>query len=372
MDEKSRFLDALSFNSTRILKLIWKQRGVSRIEIAHRLDVDKSTVSKLVGELMERGLVEECAEGETSPLGGRKPVHLAILPGWGCSVGVELQPERVITSVLDLNGTPLIEESSEAEFAGGTVAALRKALDKAVRRARKAGLSVLGAGVGLPGIIDPGAGIVHRSYPLDIAEPLEVARPLSEALDLDVSVEKDAFCCCWPELLSGKARSNALYLLGEFRQIHTAEKGRMGIGVGFGLLLDGRVHHGSDFSAGEFMSILRARDRPSQFSADWEVVSAARDDPARFAEIARELALNVAMLVNTLNLTRVVVCGGFARHADILLAEVAAAIRRNWSYETEVACELAVSEFGESTVAQGAAVMEMSRLLTHSQDALTV
>ena len=35
-------------NVSRILRLVWQKRGISRIEIASQLGIDKSTVTKIV------------------------------------------------------------------------------------------------------------------------------------------------------------------------------------------------------------------------------------------------------------------------------------------------------------------------------------
>ena len=40
-----------------VLEFIWHQRQVSRTEIARTLGVSRSTVSRLVGQLLETGLV---------------------------------------------------------------------------------------------------------------------------------------------------------------------------------------------------------------------------------------------------------------------------------------------------------------------------
>ncbi|HPX47618.1 MAG TPA: MarR family transcriptional regulator, partial [Treponemataceae bacterium] len=40
-------------NISRVLRLIWQQKGISRIEIAQQLGIDKSTVTKIVSSLEE-------------------------------------------------------------------------------------------------------------------------------------------------------------------------------------------------------------------------------------------------------------------------------------------------------------------------------
>ena len=48
-------------NRSRILRVIWHHPGTSRVDVAALLGLDKSTVSSIVTELIETGLVREAA-----------------------------------------------------------------------------------------------------------------------------------------------------------------------------------------------------------------------------------------------------------------------------------------------------------------------
>ena len=63
-------------NTSRILRLVWQKKGISRVEIANTLNLDKSTVTKIVSSLNDIGIINEIAQGETGPQGGRKPIYL--------------------------------------------------------------------------------------------------------------------------------------------------------------------------------------------------------------------------------------------------------------------------------------------------------
>src|SRR5574344_2030840 len=96
-------------NVSRILRLIWQQKGISRVEIASKLGIDKSTVTKNVATLKEVGIIHEIAEGVTGPQGGRKPIFLEITPRFACVGGVEINPERFVCCLLDLHGSVLFQ-----------------------------------------------------------------------------------------------------------------------------------------------------------------------------------------------------------------------------------------------------------------------
>ena len=100
-------------NRSRILRVIWHHPGTSRVDVANRLGLDKSTVSAIVTELIEGGLVREMAEGESSPQGGRRPVQLELNAEYGFVLGVELQPDFFRAVLKDLSGTAIRDWEAE-------------------------------------------------------------------------------------------------------------------------------------------------------------------------------------------------------------------------------------------------------------------
>ena len=59
-------------NSTLVLRLLWRERQISRADIARHTGLSPSTVSAIVTELEQAGLVREIGAGTSR--GGRRPV----------------------------------------------------------------------------------------------------------------------------------------------------------------------------------------------------------------------------------------------------------------------------------------------------------
>ncbi len=57
-------------NTSNVLKTIWNNKGISRIDIAKKLKLDKSTVTVIVNNLIDKNYVIEIVEGEAGPKGG--------------------------------------------------------------------------------------------------------------------------------------------------------------------------------------------------------------------------------------------------------------------------------------------------------------
>jgi len=79
--------------------------------------------------------------------------------------------------------------------------------------------------------------------------------------------------------------------------------------------------------------------------------------------VAREIGRNVALLVNTLDLSHVFIGGSIERHRSILVPVIQEEVSRNWPYGDKV-ITIELSELGEQIVAYGAASMFLERLFS--------
>ena len=90
--------------AARIVRTIWQNPRISRVGIAERLSLDKSTVTNQVSRLIEIGLVEEMDEGSAGTRGGRRPIHLAMKRSFGLVIGIEIQHESYVAVAVDFGG----------------------------------------------------------------------------------------------------------------------------------------------------------------------------------------------------------------------------------------------------------------------------
>ena len=355
-------------NITRVLRTIYLRQGLSRVEISKILDLNKSTVSKIVSLLEETGIVETAAVGDAGPTGGRRPLQLRVHPNWGCIMGVEIQTEAYTVVGINLQGDVFFSHTEPLDL---RTIPLVDAFTGIVRRflpdLEATGMPLLGIGVGLPGFVDPLRGVLCASKPLEQYEEIFFVRQAREQLNISIPilVDNDANCGCWGELAfrHSERPRNFLFVLGELRK-HTIKMDDYRImALGMGLVLNGQVHHGEDYSAGEFRSILYKSHQVNQFSVTDEQARLFLQNREVDQMIVEELAAHLAFLVNVLNLRKVVIGGPM----EILKEDIALAVRRlirtNWAYPQEVRCEVATSRLGEQAVAYGAAGMYLEHLI---------
>jgi predicted NBD/HSP70 family sugar kinase len=355
-----------TINLHRVLRSIWVNPEVSRSWLAVALGLDKSTVTKIVAELLRRGIVEESAEGQAGERGGRKPVYLSVKRDFGCVLGLEIQTERYTAAAIDLDGGVLYSRSAPFSTDGKQIPSIFMDIVSEVTHDLEArGLKLLGVGVGLSGLVDSARGIIRQSLPLGITAPLDFYSSSARLLGVPLCIDNDANCGCWAELIRNRKAQprEFLFLLGEFRKERMDDTNGGGVSVGMGLVIGGRVHLGANSSAGEFRSVFRVSETKSQFSLPPDIMRKAEGEEEAFRQVAVELSRNLALLVNTLDLSRVFIGGSIEKYRSMLIPILEEQIQGNWPYgKKDVIIEL--SQLGELVVAYGAAAMFLERLFS--------
>ncbi|MGW1375468.1 ROK family transcriptional regulator [Streptomyces sp. NPDC002446] len=245
-------------NRSAVLQRLYFEGPLSRQELGPATGLSSGSVSNVVAELVEDGLLEEA--GLVGSDGGRPRTLLRVAPASGRLIGVDVGDTRVKVELFDLSlaelarsDTPLSDRSYDAgliarQIADGIATVLREsATDPAL---------LLGVGVGVPGIVDrtvPGGAVVHGQTVGWDAIPLE--QLLRDAVELPADVRLF--------LNNGaKALGQAEMWFGGGRGAQDAAIVLLGSGVGACIVTDGTVHGGARDSAGEWGHLtVRVRGR---------------------------------------------------------------------------------------------------------------
>jgi predicted NBD/HSP70 family sugar kinase len=356
-----------SINTSRILKAVWKEPGISRIVAAEKNHLDRSTVTKITQNLLDRRIIKESAPMERREELGRKPVGLAINTTLGAVAGIELETDACRGVALDLNGRILSSRTSPlAARPDNLMTPILDIIEHLKRDLVGIKVPLLGVGIGLSGLVDPYRGVLLRSNPLMIQDPLPLKQLLEEILKIPVFLENDANCCCFSDLafLKEKRDRNFLAVLGEFRRTDIERHLEPGVAFGLGVVIRERVLHGDDFTAGEFRSLYWREGNVTQFSMSNNEIGHLREDRKLRETLFNELFRNLSLIINCLNITRVVFAGDIAEYHDELAPIVTAQVRGNWLYNSEVNCRSDVSPFGIEAVAHGAASLFLEKLFS--------
>lgn len=347
------------------MRAIWLNSGISRIDISRDLELDKSTVTLIVNELIDIGLVCPVAEGKAGPLGGRKPIQLTINKDFACVVGVEIQPESLTLIATDLDGE--IFESSVVPIDLGIDEfdqVFVPIVEEFIKGIEKTQRMIIGIGFGISGIIDPFKGVIHQSIPLNITSPYEFYSIIGDRFDTITLIENDANCCAWGELTYHRQADlrDFLFVLVKFRKSDPSGLKRSGLAIGMGIVIDGKVHHGSTFSAGEFRSILWKNGNLNQFSISNKASLKFDKEIKLRKKLFLELSRHIALFVNTFNLSHVFIGGDVLPYQNEMETMLQQEIQNNWVYSGRVDCDIKFSSPAHLSVAYGAASMILNQL----------
>ena len=354
---------AMIDNRIRVIEALWRNPGLSRIDLAGLLEVDKSTLSRSTGRLIDADMVREVSQMESGPRGGRRAVGLALNGDWGCWLGLELHPDGYRGVLVDLAGR--IRGSFDGRRpvdASGLEPVMEEAYGKALEEARNAapgGLDIKGLGLGVPGPVRPDTCVVERSRPLGILSPMDIGELGKKATGLETWAEKDVNCACLAEthFADREPAANFLYILVETRE--------SGMALGLGLVTGGSLHRGDHGAAGEFASVF-LEEGIDQLTVDARKLSRISQDSRVMRKVMKELTPQIALLINVLDIDRVVLGGLFREHFEDISPGFGDDLHRRRTYPSLTTPEILPARRGDEAVAFGAAIHFTETLSTQS------
>jgi len=159
-------------------------------------------------------------------------------------VGVDVGGTKVAAIVADADGQPLGRAVRSMAGRPAAIEPIVDAIRAALQAARMGTSSPAAIGVGVPGRVDVGAGVVRHATNLDWFD-VPLGRYLAEEFGAPCTVENDvrlAAAGLLDHVAADGARSLAYVAVGT--------------GIGAGLVLDGRLHRGERGMAGEIGHVI--------------------------------------------------------------------------------------------------------------------
>lgn len=371
----------------------------SRIGLVRATGLSKATMSQIIDQFIDEGLVEEIGPG-TSQL-GRRPTLLRFAATSRYAIGVELGDDASSVVLTNINGDILRALSTtyrpaSADHAVGAAIELVAALTSEIPIAK-----LLGIGVGTPGLVDSQRGVIRVAPDLGWKN-VSVGPRLAERFRVPITCLNRAKASAWGEAWcgAGEKAENLIYV-------------SVSTGISAGIVLNRRLYRGVSMSEGEIghVTILpdgplcacgnrgclqtlaagpailaRVRERlratghrvtggpdSDVESLSLEAVSqAAADGDKLVGEVLRETAqyLGIAAgnLVNTLNPRMLVFGGSVIRALPTLVPEIESVIRQRAMSVPASAVEVVTSRLGRDAVTVGAAAFLLSQVSPVASD----
>lgn len=356
-------------NLRAVLMHLLNNGQLSRVQLAHCTALSNTTITNLVAELLEQGIVVEVgaeADANGSRRVGRPRTRLRMEPSSRVGVGVHVGIGTLRVAAVDLQGALLHNRIAEYDVRASAAEVLEQAARLVEDVAGASGLprgQFCGVGVGASGHVNPEAGVNTWAPALGWRD-VPVRAWMEARLGLPVFVDNNVRAMALGEALFGAGRGvNVLAFV----------YGRIGVGAGF--VLNGELFRGVGAGAGEightvmlaeggdlcscgkrgcletlvsepvFLRqaealaakqpeglLAQALRGPGDERPIERVFAAARagdaDARAMIADRARYLGIALANLVNVLNPELILLGGMFAQGSDLILPVAEATLRQ--------------------------------------------
>lgn len=230
-----------SNNKSLVLRVLNTFGQTSRSELSKITGLTKTTITNIVNELLESGLIYET--GVMNSSSGRKPVLLNLLKDALYSAGLYISRDFVYSNIINLKG----EVTGESSFAfdmtesdAAFTSVVCKCLDSTISKSGVDINKIIGVGIASIGPLDIRKGIILDPPNFRGLKSIPIVSIIKERFKLTAFLDNDMNASAIAESIfgNGKNFSNLVYI---------------GVtnGLGAGIIINNSLFRGSDGFAGE-------------------------------------------------------------------------------------------------------------------------
>ena len=208
-------------------------------DLGKELNFSVPTVNKMVGELIEDGIVMDFGKMETP--GGRRPNIYGLNQSSGYFIGVDISQKRVHIGLINFKGD-LIDEQMDISFEEAhpheRFERLCEIIEDFMSHTVVPKDKILSIGINISGRVNPQTG---HSYSFFYFDERPLTEMFEEKLGIDVSIDNDSRAMAYGEYIKGRvqAEKNIIYV-------------NVGWGLGLGIIVNGQLYYGKSGFSGEF------------------------------------------------------------------------------------------------------------------------
>jgi len=375
-------------NRSAILDLLRERGPLPRVKLTEILHLSPATVTRIVNELIEENLVLETGTSES--IGGRRPTLLEFNYKANAIIGIDMGGTHILGALADLGGN-ILQRASLPSISGENqkdgLEQLIKVIEELLGNSCLKDQKLRGIGIGAPSITLHREGIVVWAASLGWKD-LPLKKILQDRFHVPIFIENDVNLAALGESWYGTGKG-----------VHNLVCISIGTGIGAGIIIGGKLYRGHSEAAGEIGYLVpdssylgrryeyfgcietlaagpgivrRAlaameRDRstvlwelaggdPKRLTAEI-VFEAARRGDHLAQEVVDETVDHISLIVTSvaaiLNPELIILGGGIARSADLLIEP----IRQRVEGVVPVMPTIKASELGENAAVMGAIAM---------------
>lgn len=247
-----------ALNRESILYFVQEHEPISQADISRELEMSRATVSTIVRELVDEGMLTEA--GKADAVIGRRPTLLELNAAACTAVVADLSQSQPAVAVVDLRGRIVHRAVGRDLRRLYGEAALREFLrfvERVAREAESRTRRVCGIGIAVPGITATTSGVVRSSAGLGWHN-VELAQLVSERTNLPTRIDNDVNLAAQGEMWKGAAKG-----------VRNLVMIQVGDGIGAAIVIDGHVYRGANDAAGEIGHMILDDSRLGEDFTEW-------------------------------------------------------------------------------------------------------
>jgi predicted NBD/HSP70 family sugar kinase len=381
--------NARLINRTLILNKIRIKEQLSRADLARVLLLSKMTVSTIVTDLINEGLIIESGEGDSHSQGGRKSILLR-LPNTGKHVlGVDVGNTNTVVALASINGiirSTLRNPTRRNHTIASILEQIKEMIGEIIIKESIPLNNIIGIGVSIGGLVNKKNGIIVLSPDFNW-ENVRLQSLLEKELDLPVVVDNCTRVMALGENWGRDANryKNMVYI-------------NVGYGIGSAIVMNGKIYdNNSEFghifitrkgvkcdcgkvgclealSSGHAIE-KRANRKMSLSDNHWytaeEVAGLAMEGNLEaknvFIDAGRYLGRAIAIVANLFNPDKIIIGGGVSKAGKLLLNPIMKEYELHTMNVIIDSTQVQLSSHGMEAGIQGAIALALDQYVFHTE-----
>ena len=382
-------------NLRALLSAIWEYNPISRSDLCEATGLAPSSITRLLRELYELGLVREAVKGESS--GGRQPALVEPNSEAGLVISLDLSGPHLRGGIFDAANHLVCVTDQPFDDLGpeAITSQLLEMIHHLLKDPAAQSYPLLGIGVSQPGSIDANKGIICEASNFRLRD-FPLRQILEEEFFLPVYIEHDGSVAALAEYYYGAGRGldYFVYIL-------------VSTGIGSGIITEGKIYRGETGKSGEFGHVIvepggtlcvcgkrgcleavasgpailtSARlmiaherseilsnlcsDSPEQLTIEMVAQAARLGDPVALDILARSadyIALGLNIYASLLDIRRMVVGGEVAETGEVFLAPLRQSLARYSGTEQNI--EIIPAGLEQNNFLRGISMLTLQEVL---------
>jgi predicted NBD/HSP70 family sugar kinase len=238
-------LNLRSENRRKIVNFLYENRDATKKKIAKKLGLSVPTVTLILKDLTQLGLVKETGTLQSS--GGRKPTAVHLEYDAKYSAGIAITQNHIRFAIINLGAEIVHYKSIKQHFSANNqyYQLLSKELEAFLTQAKLPREKLLGVGIALPGLVNTDKKILEYSPTLQVQ---------------DLPIQAIAKNISYPILADNEANLAGLAEIWHINDIENAVYLSVNKGVGGAVILGNKIFNGSSGRSGEFGHMTIVKD----------------------------------------------------------------------------------------------------------------